>query len=338
MFSGPWLLVGLGLILLLCFVAGLWSRPFLEELFQSGSRAPSAGAATKIGEGLQVEVSTPAPQARQSEKEIELSSIRRKIIPPVEVPPAAPPEPEIPVAPLRRICLILDDFGYNLGPEVLRVLKTDPGINVAILPNLRYSRQTMEIARRWNHEILIHAPFEGSSYATEEEFIRKGDPPERIWGLLEKWHRSLPSAVGINNHQGSVATVHEPTMRVVMRFLKENRMLFVDSWTGHSPVSLDTARAMGVPSGARIVPFLDNEGTEEEVRRNFQLLLEKASTRTIPIGIAHITKANTRRVLLDVVPKLKSMGYQLAPVSQAVRPAWKAPDGFYAHEREGVPG
>ncbi|MBI4776326.1 MAG: divergent polysaccharide deacetylase family protein [Deltaproteobacteria bacterium] len=300
--------LGLFSLMLICFGVGFWVRPYVEKWSRTEEKAPPKKPSSHIS---RKSIPTPSPSLPpiKVEKETEIEVTPQENT--VQVPETKQH--------FKKICIILDDFGFNLTSEVREILELDPGITVAILPDRPFSREVMELAGSLGHEILIHAPFEGRAGSTEKQYIHKGDTSERIHALLEQWHDSLPRAVGINNHQGSAATADAATMDSVMTFLKRRNLLFVDSWTAKDTVGFRMAKLSGVPYGARIVPFLDNDGTREEVHANLEQLLEKTGNFTVPIAIGHVTKKATREVLMEVVPRLESMGYKLAPITEAVR-------------------
>ena len=234
--------------------------------------------------------------------------------------PEAPPSPPLPE--LKKVCIILDDFGYNFTKEIKQVLDLSPAINVAILPGLEYSRQIMEYAHKGGHDIIVHAPFEGSSSSTEPKYIRRGESESRVDTLLAEWFDELPDAIGINNHQGSVATSDRETMTYVISYLKDHNKIFVDSLTSPNSKGHRVARAQKVPHTKRTALFLDNQDDREKIRSYIDRWLAQAIGRKdrVPVAIGHITKKNTRRVLIDLVPQLQSMGYELVSISEAVEP------------------
>ena len=249
--------------------------------------------------------------------------------PPIEKPVVPRPKVEElpPPVELKKVCIILDDFGYNFTSEIRRVLDLSPNINVAILPGHPQSRKIMEYAVNSGHEVLIHAPFQGSDGANESQFIRRGASAEDVTDLLSQWFRELPLASGINNHQGSVATADLKTMEHVIAYLKQHDKFFIDSLTSPSSKGYRVARSQNLPYAKRTVPFLDNHDDRDDIMRYINQWLAQAIGRQdqIPLAIGHITKKNTRRVLIDLVPKLQEMGYELAPLSQAVTPAARLP-------------
>src|SRR4029077_6658280 len=69
---------------------------------------------------------------------------------------------------------------------------------------------------------------------------------------------SVPYAVGVNNHQGSLATSNPALMAELMPLLRERPLFFIDSRTTAATVAFDAAEHDGVPCAYRNVPFLDD--------------------------------------------------------------------------------
>jgi hypothetical protein len=285
----------------------------------------------------------PAPLSPASKSVLPPKPDQQKdTLPPLAyAPPPSPFEKAVPSppqvitpSPLKKICLIVDDFGYNFKDEVRRFLDVDPRITVAILPGHPYSRKVMEYAVKQGHEVIVHAPLEGIGNA-EPHYIRKGDSPYQVHAMLEQWFNELPAAIGMNNHQGSLATTDSKTMEQIMHFLKQKKKLFVDSLTVPESQGYNQARMTGVAFARRTVAFLDNHDDGERFREYIDQWLSQAKGDVIPVAIAHVTKNNTRRILTELIPRLEKMGYTLVPVSQAVKTVWpeSEPPSYAEHLR-----
>ncbi len=275
----------------------------------------------------QVAAVKPKPALPVEIKEPDYDNKEYAYVPAPEIaPPEKPaiPTPELPppTPSLKKVCIILDDFGYNYNKEVKQVLDLSPAINVAILPEQEYSRQIMEYAHKTGHDVIIHAPFQGGNGSTEPKYIHQGDSRERVDELLSEWFHQLPNAIGINNHQGSVATSDRDTMDYVVKYLKDHNKIFVDSMTSPNSKGHRVARAQQLPHAKRTAPFLDNEDDHDKINSYVHRWLAQAVGRSdrVPVTIGHITKKNTRRVLIELVPKLHEMGYELVPISEVLEP------------------
>ena len=121
--------------------------------------------------------------------------------------------------------------------------------SIAIIPGHIYSQSIGEIADSLGFEIIIHMPMEPYNYdsLSEKGFIlseslNANEVEERIdLAFLE-----IPSAVGMNNHQGSKATASLQLMKNVARSLKNRNKFFLDSFTNPESRGFITMRRFGV--------------------------------------------------------------------------------------------
>ena len=128
---------------------------------------------------------------------------------------------------------------------------------------------------------------------------------------------TVPTAVGANNHMGSLGTSDPRVMRAVMEEIRARHLFFVDSVTSPHSVAAQVAREMSVPTAARAV-FLDNRDEEEYVRGQFRTLIALALARGQAIAIGHVGRV-TAGVLVSMLPEFDEAGIQLVRVSDLVR-------------------
>jgi len=128
---------------------------------------------------------------------------------------------------------------------------------------------------------------------------------------------TVPTAVGANNHMGSLGTTDARVMRAVIAVIRTRRLFFVDSMTSPRSVAGQVARSMGVPTASRAV-FLDNQDDAAYVRAQFLVLIRIVQSRGQAIAIGHVGKV-TIRVLQEMLPAFDEAGIQLVPVSQLVQ-------------------
>lgn len=235
--------------------------------------------------------------------------------------PSAPsPESPLPrVTPKRRkaaIVLIIDDLGFD-GQPLERVMKLDPNINAAILPN---GTRAGEFARRLHErgfEVLCHLPMQprgGERPGANAILTSMSD--DEIARTTRANIEAIPYARGVNNHMGSLATADRRVMQSVLRSLPDG-MYFIDSRTGGNSVAAAVAHELNVPTATRHV-FLDDIQTERAVRKQLAELAAAAEKRGLAIGIGH-PHAVTLRVLEDVLPELRARGFRFVRASDAVR-------------------
>lgn len=214
------------------------------------------------------------------------------------------------------IVLIIDDLGFD-GQPLESLMKLDPNVNVAILPN---GTRAAEFAERLNargFEILCHLPMEPQGRETPgPNAILTSMSDEEIATATRANVEKVPHARGVNNHMGSRATTDRRVMNTVIGSLPEG-MYFIDSRTTGGSIAADVARELNVPTATRHV-FLDDVATEAAVRRQLANLAEAAQDRGVAIGIGHPYPV-TMRVLADELPSLKARGFRLVRASAVVR-------------------
>jgi len=220
-----------------------------------------------------------------------------------------------PVPYRASVGIIIDDFGYFDTSVVDSFLALPPEMTFAVIPGHRYSREIAEAAVANGFEVMIHMPMEPEEYSGgEEEYILKtGMTTKEIKKRLSRALESLPEAVGMNNHQGSLATQHAEIMSPVMNILKEHGMYFIDSITSPATVCDSIAKDTGVMFGARRV-FLDNEADTTYIRNQLDQLVQLAVAGSKVIGIGH-NHPLTFDVLKRYIPYYESQGIRFVRIT-----------------------
>ena len=216
-----------------------------------------------------------------------------------------------------RVAIIIDDLGNSLylGQQAIDL----PGaLTYSVLPQLRYSSTIAQRAHQRGKEVMLHLPMQ----TTDGRRLGPG-------GLLETQSRAefarrlrdnlatVPYAAGVNNHMGSLLTQDAGAMRWLMQELRcFHELYFVDSRTDMRSVARAQAHEAGLANAERDV-FLDNVRDVDYVRRQLEVLVERARAHGTAIGIGHPYPA-TLAVLAEELPRLAAQGVELVPVSQLV--------------------
>ena len=157
----------------------------------------------------------------------------------------------------------------------------------------------------------------GKTYG-EEKFVLMTDmDSETIKRRINNAFFQIPTAIGMNNHQGSKASADQHVMSNVAKVIKEKGLFFLDSRTTVETVIVTTMEVFGVPTAKRNI-FLDNEDSELEIRTQLEKLVKKAERDGSSIGIGH-AKRKTLSVLKAEIPKLQKRGFKFVFVSEMVR-------------------
>ncbi len=220
--------------------------------------------------------------------------------------------------PTARIAIIIDDLGYQLeaGERAIRL----PGpIAYAVLPETPRGRSLAVSAHQSGKEVLLHLPLQAveNSSPPEPGSITMDMSREAVAAALARALDSVPHAIGVNGHRGSLLTRHPGHMQWLMEEIhaREN-LFFVDSFTTHESVALRMASEAGVHARKRDV-FLDPDQRPETVAREFERMKMLADKRGSVIAIGHPHGA-TLDFLERELPKLAAEGYELVTISELV--------------------
>jgi len=247
--------------------------------------------------------------------------------PPAE--PSAPPgQPETPEASLPsepekaparpRVAIIIDDLGNDLS-MAQAFLNLPAPLTLSILPHTPFARQVEEKAREKGTEVLVHLPMEPERYPG----INPGPgtllstmSPDELLETLEKDLDAVPSAKGVNNHEGSKMTAEAELLYPVFTVLKKRGLFFIDSRTTSRSVCRPSARLLRLPFGSRDV-FLDHEKDPEFITGQLRELIRIAQKKGFAIAIGH-PGALTLETLGQALPELKKQ-VEIVPVSRLAR-------------------
>ncbi len=233
------------------------------------------------------------------------------------VPPVAVLTPVMPTV-VGKIALVLDDWGYNLRHRDF-ITDNDFHVTLAVLPFRDHSTHIAQLAYHKDKDVIIHMPMEPHNkdqYGLEENTLLTSMDKKTVLGLLDNAFANVPYAKGISNHMGSMATEDTRLMKVVMGYLGEHGLLFLDSFVTPKSVCKSLARSFRVGFALREI-FIDNESDEEYIRAQMLKLAAKAKRNGLAVGIGH-DRPHTIAVLKRMIPELERQGYRFVNLSEIV--------------------
>jgi uncharacterized protein len=233
------------------------------------------------------------------------------------VTPAASTSRLPPANPAPRLAIILDDLGYDRSAADALLALPFP-LTVSVIPHLPLSSEVAEDAFRRGDQVLLHLPMQSESSGVKQEDIelRVGMNSRQVQLTLAGMLETVPHAVGVNNHEGSLATADPALMRELMPALRQRGLFFIDSRTTAATVAYISAERAGVPAASRKV-FLDDTPTEQAVRAQLALAARDAARDGSAIAIGHPHPA-TIAALSQMVPQLQSRGIRVVFASSLV--------------------
>ncbi len=212
-----------------------------------------------------------------------------------------------------RIAIVIDDMGNTLRSG--RAALALPGaVTYAFLPHTGHAGRLARQAHEMGKEVMLHLPMQamdGGALGPGALHLHMGEAT--IQRVLQEDLDSVPHAVGVNNHMGSLLTRHPGAMQWVMNGLRERGLYFIDSRTSVATVAEAIAAENAVPVARRNV-FLDSERSVAAIRLQYQRMLQLARRKGSAIAIGH-PYPETLAVLAEELPKLEASGIRLVPAS-----------------------
>ena len=214
-----------------------------------------------------------------------------------------------------RIAIIIDDLGYQLDAGH-RAIELPGPVAYAVLPQTPRGRQLAQAAHDNGKEVLLHLPLQaaGSDSPAEPGSITLDMSRETFNEVFAAALESVPFAIGVNSHRGSLLTRHPGHMRWLMEeILGHDALFFVDSFTTAESVALQVAGEMHVAAIKRDV-FLDHEPAASSIAHEFERLKLLAREHGVAVAIGHPHPA-TLELLERELPKLAEQGFELVAIS-----------------------
>ena len=147
-------------------------------------------------------------------------------------------------APRPRIAIIIDDLGYHFSAG-RRALELPGPVAYSVLPQTPYGRRLAQLANAAGREVLLHLPLEAANHE---------GPPDPGSIMLDMTRGALrttfasaietvPFAIGVSSHRGSLLTRHPGHMAWLMKEIREREdLFFIDSYTTHESIALARLR------------------------------------------------------------------------------------------------
>ena len=227
--------------------------------------------------------------------------------------------------------IIIDDMGYRLHDGMKAIALPGP-LAYSVLPHTPNAETLAKAAVARGKEILLHQPMQAQDAAMRlgPGALTEAMSEKRFDTVLKSNLASLPMAIGVNNHMGSLLTSDPTRMQWLMQDLKRHGgLFFVDSRTTRDTVAAKVASEVGLPHLSRDV-FLDDVETAPTIRAQFRRLIEKARHNGSALAIGH-PLPETLKVLAELLPTLRQRyGVRLVSITDmlAEQPgrtmAWQA--------------
>jgi polysaccharide deacetylase 2 family uncharacterized protein YibQ len=214
------------------------------------------------------------------------------------------------------IAIMIDDMGVNRAQSD-RAVRLPAPLTLSWMPYAVNVTEQATIGAAHGHETMLHMNMEPLGRTDPgPDALRTWLPAATNLGYLRRALDRVPGAVGLNQHEGSVASLSVPLMDLVMGELKARGLLFVDSLTIPHSVALGRAEAAGLAAVPRDV-FLDNSPEPNAIRAQLAAMEAIARRTGHVIAIGH-PRQTTVDVLAAYLPTVAARGFVLWPVSATV--------------------
>jgi uncharacterized protein len=216
-----------------------------------------------------------------------------------------------------RLAIIIDDLGSD-RTAADAVFALGYPLTISVLPDHEHSADIANEAHGRGFQVMLHLPMQSvANEMPEARELRSGMPASEVAAMVDQFLQNVPSAAGVNNHQGSQATADPALMDELMPVLRDRHLFYVDSRTTAATVAYDAAQDFGVRSAFRNVPFLDDVAEVAAVRKQLELALRGAREKGDAVAIGHPRPA-TLQALREVLPQAQAQGIRLVPAAEIV--------------------
>ncbi len=208
-----------------------------------------------------------------------------------------------------RAALVIDDVAYSLT-QMDRFAELKIPLTFAILPQQRFSKALAQKAHRQGFSVILHLPMEPLDVIHNDPGSHALYLRMNAAQLRQKFDAdvaSVPGLEGINNHMGSAFTSDEKKMDLVMQWVKEKQLFFLDSHTTAKSVVPKIAKRRGVPCLVNET-FLDNEDSVAAIEKQLDVVMKLAQKQGQTIAIGHYRRKHIVEALTHKIPEFKTKG------------------------------
>jgi polysaccharide deacetylase 2 family uncharacterized protein YibQ len=218
----------------------------------------------------------------------------------------------------KRVAIIIDDIGSK--KNVVNAFKhLSIPLTLSVLTDEPYAAHEILLAKEIPFfEIMIHIPMQPytENFRFTDRTITPNSSQKTIVDIIKKARQVIPFAKGVNNHQGSLTTADEATMKLFLTALKAENLYFIDSRTTSTSVAYKIAQDLKIRSSYKDL-FLDHIPNLEHSREQFSLLIRLLQTKDTVIAIGH-PHDSTLQAIKEAIPLLQKLSIQFVHASALV--------------------
>ncbi|MDO5045953.1 divergent polysaccharide deacetylase family protein [Campylobacter sp.] len=202
-----------------------------------------------------------------------------------------------------KLVIIIDDVAHKHQVDAIKSINLR--LTPSFFPATKDHPDTPKLAKKFSF-YMIHLPLQAKHFKGEEiDTLRVNDSYEKISKRLRTIKRDFPNLIYINNHTGSKFTSDFDAMDRLMKVIKNENLIFIDSKTIADTKVAAAAKKHSMPYISRDV-FLDHEDNKASITKQLRYAVSLAKKHSKAIAIGHPYK-NTMDVLRNSSEILKDV-------------------------------
>lgn len=208
-----------------------------------------------------------------------------------------------------RLAIVIDDCGSDM--TTLEKLNTLPiPLTYAVMPNKPHTAESAQSGYQAGRKIFVHLPMQPLQVSSSESvFISSAMSDSKVKSTTNELLDQVPHAIGMNNHQGSMATADARLMKDVMAVMKKRKFVYLDSRTNSASVGEQTAASMGIATSRNNL-FIDNDADVTAIKQRLRQSGEIAKSNGSAIVIGHC-RPKTEQALREMIDEFEKEGIDI---------------------------
>lgn len=202
-----------------------------------------------------------------------------------------------------KLAIIIDDVSFAWQTRSIKEIPYK--VTPSFFPPTKGHPDTVRLSHDFECA-MIHLPMESKNYSSPEpETLNAVDSSEVIEKRIKRIKELFPQMVYYNNHTGGSFTADYNAMDRLVKIMKENGLIFVDSRTAGNSKAPEITKKYNMFLYSRDV-FLDNSLDKNLIRTQLKEAVTKAKKHGYAIAIGHPHK-NTLEVLKESTDLLEGV-------------------------------
>ncbi|CCO07420.1 divergent polysaccharide deacetylase family protein [Desulforamulus hydrothermalis] len=221
------------------------------------------------------------------------------------------------------MAIVIDDFGGPDSTGATEFMSLDRPITAAVMPNLINSSAHATEAHRRGHEVIMHQPMEplhGKASWLGPGAILSHMSEQEIKETFAQNLRTVPYAIGFNNHTGSKITASKAKISPMLEVARQKGLYVLDSGTSYKSQIIPVAKSMHVPWVKRDV-FLDDVKNRQHIAKQIKKACQVAKRQGYAVVIGHVGQGGniTAQGVKQSITYIEREGIKLVPLSEIVK-------------------